>query len=310
LIDSACAKSTNEAKNVPVAMYIMFDKSGSMVGPKWSKSTKALQGFFMDPKNAGLGVALRFFPDTGCDESCKVTGCAQPKIPVGYLTELSAPTDAHEQKLLDAFVDVTPSGGTPLSLALDGAISWAQAQLAKAPHDKAVIVLVTDGEPTHCKTDGNYLVNAAKAARDQHGIVTFAVGLEGSSQKLMDQIAAAGGTDKSIVVGTDNAEAELQAALDAIRDKQLACDYAIPASTTGEKVDTSKVNVMYFASGGEKSTMGQVPLASDCGNKVAWYYDDPSSPKKIQLCPAACKTVQADKKAKIQIVLGCGTIPA
>ena len=34
------------------------------------------------------------------------------------------------------------------------------------------------------------------------------------------------------------------------------------------------------------------------------------APKKIELCPAACKMVEADPKAKIEIVLGCGSIPA
>ncbi len=311
LIDSACAKSTAEAKNVPVDMYIMFDKSGSMAGPKWSGSTAALQAFFEDPKNAGLGVALRFFPDGGCDTSCNVGGCATPKVPLGKLTDLSAPTDAQEQKLLDAFVDVTPGGGTPLSAALDGAILWAKGVQAQAPGDKAVVVLVTDGEPTDCVKDGGYLVGAAKAAHDQNGIVTFAVGLEGSSQALMDQIAAAGGSDKSIVVGTANAAAELQTALDAIRQKQVACDYAIPPSSTGEPVDPSKVNVIYYpGSGKTEITIGQVPFEKDCGSKAAWHYDKPDGPTKIRLCPSACQSIQADTKAKIQIVFGCGSLPA
>jgi hypothetical protein len=312
LVDSACAKSTDEAKNVPLDLYIMFDRSGSMAGPKWSQSTAALQGFFESPKNAGLGVALRFFPDSGCDGSkCSVSACATPKVPLSYLTELSAPTDTHEQALFNAFIGLDPFGGTPLSVALEGAVSWAKDTLAQNPGHKAVIVLVTDGEPTDCNKNGSFLVSTAKAAFESAGVVTFALGLEGASKSLLDQIAAAGGTESGIIIGTDNAKEELLAALDAIRDKQLACDYAIPESTTGEAVDTSQVNVLYYpGDGSAKQTFGRVPSKADCGDKVAWYYDDPVTPKKIKFCPAACAVVQPDTKAAVQIVLGCNTIPA
>jgi hypothetical protein len=308
-LDGACAKGTFDAKNVPIDMIIMFDKSGSMSGPKWFNGTKALQTFFEDPKNAGVSVALRFFPDAGCDQSCNVAACAAPKVQLGKLTNLSAPTDTQEQKLLDAFVGVTPGGDTPLSAALDGAINWAGATLAQKPDEQAIVVLVTDGEPTDCHKDAAYFVNAAKTAR-AHGIVTFAVGLEGANVGLMDQIAIAGGSNKSIVISSANVAQDLQAALDAIRDKQSACAFAIPPSSTGEPVDTSRVNVVYHAGGGVSSMpIGEVPTAADCGDKAAWHYDNLKSPKKIELCPAACATIEADPKAKIEIVLGCGTIP-
>lgn len=317
LVDSACAKSTDEAKNVPLDIYIMFDRSGSMAGPKWSQSTAALQGFFESPKNAGLGVALRFFPDsgsgqTGCDgNKCNVSACAEPLVPLGYLTELSAPTDTHEQALFDAFVGLDPAGGTPLSVALEGAVVWAKDTLSKNPGHKAVVILVTDGEPTDCNTKGSALVATAKDAFEGSGIVTFALGLEGASQSLLDEIAKAGGTDGGIIIGTDNAKEDLLKALDAIRDKQIACDYAIPESTTGEAVDLTQVNVIYYpGNGSSKQTFGQVPNQAACGDKVAWYYDDPVNPKKIQFCSAACALVTPDTKAAIQIVLGCNTIPA
>ncbi len=311
-IDSACATSSDEAKNIPLDLYIMFDKSGSMAGPKWLYSTAALQAFFESPANAGVGMALRFFPDGGCDGAqCSVSACATPKVALGYLTELSAPTDTHEQLLLDAFIDVVPSGGTPLSVALDGAIGWAKGVLAKEPGHKTVIVLVTDGEPTDCNKSGAALVAAAKAAHDQAGILTFAVGLDGSSKTLLDQLAVAGGTEAGILVKTENGQAELVSALEGIRDKQVACDYAIPKSTTGEAVDTSRVNVIYYPGNGTgKHVLGEVLTAAECGDKAAWHYDSLSDPKKIIFCPAACKAVQADGTAKITIVLGCGTVPA
>jgi hypothetical protein len=309
--DSACATASDEAKSVPVDMLIMFDKSGSMSGPKWSACTAALQSFFMDPASAGLRVALRFFPDDGCDEDCDVTACSHPKVPLGALTELSAPTDVQEQALLDAFLDVVPSGGTPMSAALDGAIEWATTVLATAPDDKAVVVLVTDGEPEDCNTSASYLIHTASQAYEEQGILTFAIGLQGSDEALMNSLASAGGTTKGIIIGATDPKKDLLAALEEISDTTVACEYAMPTSTTGQEVDPGKINVLYYPGDGSLPiTVGQVAGADACGNKAAWYYDDPVKPTTIRLCPAACQGVQADPHAKLEILLGCGTIPA
>ena len=305
--DAACATASDEAKNVPVNMYIMFDKSFSMLD-KWSQTTSALQNFFMDPASAGLRIALRFFPDEGCDNNCSVAGCSQPKVPLGELTNLSAPTDAHEQALLDAFIDVEPAGGTPMSAALDGALLWAQGVLMNAPEEKAVVLLVTDGEPTDCNEDDNYLIAAAGSAYDNRGIITFAIGLEGSAESLLNGIAHAGGSKKAIFVGNEKAKEELTAALNAIRETSIACEFQMP---TGNMVDPGKINVVYTPGDGSGAiTIGQVPSVAECGAKAAWYYDNPVNPTKITLCPETCSSIQADEQAKLDILVGCGTIPA
>ncbi len=305
--DAACATASDEAKSVPVNMYIMFDKSFSMLD-KWKQATAALQAFFMDPASAGLRVALRFFPDEGCDNNCSVAGCAQPKVGLGELTNLSAPTDTHEQKLLDAFIDVDPAGGTPMSAALDGALLWAKGVLNTAPEEKAVVVLVTDGEPTDCNQDENDLISAAGSAFENRGIITFTIGLEGSAEPVLNGIAHAGGSKKAIFVGTEKAQEELTAALDAIRETSIACEFQMP---TGDMVDPGKINVVYTpGDGSDVITIGQVVSAADCGAKAAWYYDNPVNPSKITLCPTTCTSIQADEHAKLDILLGCGTIPA
>ena len=310
--NSACAKATDEAKDIPVNMYIMFDKSGSMAGSIWSNTTSALQSFFIDPSSAGLRVALRFFPDDDCNTSCNnVQACATPKVPLGELTELSAPTDAHEQALLDAFVDVVPSGGTPMSLALDGALRWARSVVDKAPNEKAVVVFVTDGEPTDCNEDPSYLFGIAAKALNEQGIITFAVGLEGAKESVVNGIAHAGGSENGIFVGSSNAEQELLAALNGIRDAQVACEFQMPESNNGQPVNPAQINVLYTMGGTtEQIPIGQVPGADSCGPKAAWYYDTPSNPTKIILCPSTCNAVQQDTAAKIEILVGCSTIPA
>ncbi|MFC1642376.1 hypothetical protein ACFL5O_06780 [Myxococcota bacterium] len=38
-----------------------------------------------------------------------------------------------------------------------------------------------------------------------------------------------------------------------------------------------------------------------------WYYDNPTSPTKVGLCPITCATVRADQAAKLSLELGCPT---
>ena len=64
----SCVTSRVEAERVPVDMYIMFDRSGSMLaetgaGPtKWDATREALDSFIQDPRSQGLGVGLQYFP--------------------------------------------------------------------------------------------------------------------------------------------------------------------------------------------------------------------------------------------------------
>ena len=41
-----------------------------------------------------------------------------------------------------------------------------------------------------------------------------------------------------------------------------------------------------------------------------WYYDDPSAPKHIELCPNACTTVKASTTGAISVDYGCATVIA
>lgn len=309
---SECAIGTDEARLVHANLYIMYDKSGSMLGPKWTQSTAALQAFFMDPESAGLRIALRFFPDGACDTGCNVNACAQPLVPLGELTNLSAPTDTHEQALIDAFIGQTPSGGTPLAAALDGAILWAGQVLDDNPYDRAVVVLVTDGDPSDCQDEQSYFVNQAQSAFTDRGILTFAIGLEGSNASLMNAIANAGGTGQGFFIGTDDFQNELIAALQAIRETAVACEYQVPVQVDGGPVDPAEVNVLYTPSGASSAvTIGQVLDEASCSETAGgWYYDNPLNPSTIIFCPATCDAVQVDLEAEIELLFGCETIPA
>lgn len=309
--DAACAKATTTAILVPVNMFLLFDKSGSMLdGGKWAAAKGALKAFFQDPKVAGLRVAIRFFPDTTCDSpECDIDACTTPQVKIGKLTAQSAPDDAQEALLIKAIDGAFPVGGTPMFAALGGAEQAAAIHLSQNPSHKAAVVLVTDGTPNGCETDVDKIAELAAQAFKTFAVTTYVVGLDGANQDQLDKIAAAGETDSAFYLGQGDIQQSLLAAFQAIQGKGLACQFKLPKD---EEVDPNKVNVLYTAAtSDEPALIGQVAAADACsGTKDGWYYDDPSLPTAILLCPASCEKVESDPDGKLEVVFGCATEPA
>jgi hypothetical protein len=320
--DAACATGTASAALSGVNMFVMFDRSSSMNDPvnggdsRWDMASAALRAFFADPNAGGLKLALRFFPHdepaVGCtQDGCDLDACATPLVNLGTLTGDPAPADAHEAALLAA----TPAApapmqgqGTPIYAALGGALQWAGTQRTMTPDENSVVVLVTDGEANGCDTDMDHISQLAADALAQNGVRTYAIGLTGSNEADMDQIAEAGGTMQGIFVADSaNAQQELLAALGAIRGQVLDCDFSMPEAKPGVEVDPSLINVNYTPGGGSQTTLTQVASADMCGTNQSWYYDNVAAPTRIILCQSACDVITADAAASLQILLGCGT---
>jgi hypothetical protein len=136
------------------------------------------------------------------------------------------------------------------------------------------------------------------------GIKTFVIGLPGVNQTFANQVAAAGGTTKAIIVGITNVEVEFQNALAQVKGEALPCDYDLPDEVTMGTVDYQHVNVELTPTGGSTDILPQDPTCADMG----WKYDDAANPKKIVFCPNSCKAVKADAGGKVQILLGCKTV--
>jgi hypothetical protein len=304
-----CAGDTAIAEAIPLMMFITFDKSGSMENDnKWSNATNALKAFFGDPAAADLLVALRFYPRNGCDESsCNINACATPDVPVGPLTAAPAPGDTQENALITAIDFTDPGGATPTAAALQGAIQFSTQYSQQNPDQKAVVILVTDGEPNGCGEDIGFISNIA-AGGLVDGVPTYTIGLQGSNEGQMAQIAQAGG-GSSFIIGNGNTTQDLLTALQAIQGEQLACEYAVPLPSNGQPLNPQLVNVKFTPSGGMEQTLGNVADASACGTGMNWYYDDPMNPTTIFLCPAACDAAKADDQGQIAISVGCQTIP-
>jgi hypothetical protein len=92
---AGCAAITEQAKELPLDLYLMLDTSGSMDDlvaaqkSKWSAVQSALTDFVNDPASAGIGIGLQYFPLTqaglpasctastqcGAADSCLVKAC-------------------------------------------------------------------------------------------------------------------------------------------------------------------------------------------------------------------------------------------
>ncbi len=301
---------------------VMFDRSGSMVSNGlWNPAVAGMTAFYQSAANAGLGVAMEFYPmlsggsrGDGCaapDPSCSVPECANPMVPLGLLTAAAAPTDAHEKALIDSFALVHPSdnapgtgNGTPTYPALSGALQWATAQVTAKPTEQFDVILITDGPPSRCDTSAANAGALAATALSNKGIRTYTIALPGASTAYLNTIAAAGGTGTSIAVANATMATDLLNALTAISGNGVTCSTDLPATNL---FDTGNVTVKYTPSSGPAVNLAKRADLAACGAGTGWYYDNNAAPTKLLLCPTSCTTAQNDAGSKIEITLGCPT---
>jgi hypothetical protein len=300
----SCSGAVAEAQLKQVNMFITVDKSGSMSSNGWTSATNSLKSFFADPSAAGLGVALRFWPDdspvAGC--GCNIAACSAPLVPLGNLTVPTAPTDTQEQLLINAVNSRSPGGSTPMYGALGGAVSWAKSYQLSHPDEVTIVILITDGQPNGCDTNINNIAALAADGLNTAGVRTYVIGIEGVSTNTINTIANAGGGQaffvNKVVSGTVNGP--LLDALNTIKGNNISCDFALPNQGL---FDPSNAQVYYENGSGTKVTINKVGNAGACG--AGWYYDNPSDPSTIHLCSSTCQAIKATVGAKIKIELGC-----
>jgi hypothetical protein len=339
-----CGGELIQAEQVPLDMFIMLDKSGSMgddtgAGTKWQVVTSALITFVQDGTSAGIGVGIQYFPippvggtacpgacntaqemadcnacaglcffglcaGSGANDSCNAVDYAQAAVPIGLLPG-NAPA------LVASINSNGPNGGTPTSAALQGAIDHCRAWATANPTHAVIQVHVTDGNPQECNTDLNAIYAIAAAGfNGTPSILTYVIGV-GPSLNALQGIALAGGSGTPFLVDSNpNAGQAFLDAMNAIRGTALTCTYTIPTPTQGP-FDPNFVNVQYTpGNGGPTQTIGKVANQAACPpGGMAWYYDNNANPMLIHLCPDTCGIVSVDTMGSINISLGCETIP-
>jgi hypothetical protein len=313
-----CARDMRESKPGPVDLFILLDQSGSMTTgqDRWTPVTDALRDFIRDPAFAELGVGLEYFPRDATFERdpiiCLPETYATPEVTLAALgdnaTLLEESLTAHHFTNENSHDFV--HRGTPTRAAVDGVLTYLRGWVAEHPDHRTYLLLATDGTPSgSCDDNDIPMVAAALAAAASANppVPTYVIGI-GEIENLA-QLAMGGGTGHGpFVVDDGQTEQQFRAALEEIRTLSVPCDYAIPAiEEEGVSIDYGKVNVRVSQAGADPMTLPQTPNADACrADRPAWYYDNPDSPTKVLLCPAACASVHQEN-AKLEIVYGCAT---
>ena len=219
--------------------------------------------------------------------------------------------------LLDLVLDLqSPSGGTPMGPAVEGALRHLGQRLRSNPDRRAALILVTDGLPSGCDNQEiGPVADRLRTAAMATAIPTYVIGVFdamelATSRDALMTLADAGGTGTPFVLmPNQDLSARLLEALNQIRSKALSCIFPIP-EPTGGAIDYAKVNVQIAAASGVQS-IPYVQSADRCDPvQGGWFYDvDPASgpPTRVLTCEATCAALEAASDAKVELVFGCKT---
>jgi hypothetical protein len=293
------------AQGRALEILVLFDNSASMILPAirpsgalvslWDVAVMELKGFCTDPRSEGISLALKYF-----GTECSADFYSTPDVPMGALP-------AHGAAIAASLASTLPVAETATRPALEGALQYMQKR-ASVPENSArqVILLVTDGYPDEadCPNNSTQAVSAvaAQGFAGPSSIATYTfVTVTGI---LLDEIASAGGTGKTVLADLGKPGA-LANALASVRDQELSllpCSYDLPPAYFDDVNDPGLVNLIQ-----DGVAVPHVAAQSDCGERtVGWYYDDAENPRQIVTCKATCAGLKS--ATEIQVQLSCPTV--
>jgi hypothetical protein len=307
----ACAAVTVDAELVPLDLYVVLDRSGSMVnsslGPlRWPPVRDALNQFFQSPSAAGIGIALTMFAHP-TQSQCVAPSYATPLVAMGALPGSATGHAIALQNTMNQYAPVL-GVGTPTESAMQGAVTFAKAHKNANPNRAVAIVLATDGLPGASGCTGQTAAGVQSAISNgftgSPSIRTFVIGIDPNAQMStnLNSWAAAGG-GQAFDVATSGGPAQFLQAMKDIQGSLLGCTFTMPKTDAGI-INIDKVKVVFTPGSGAPQELPRVTNQGACAGP-GWYYDNNSDPTNIELCLGSCTTVQADPSGSIEIELGC-----
>jgi hypothetical protein len=306
--DESCTGIASEAESVPVDLFIMMDRSQSLGNivestgqTRWEALRDAIAEFVDVASGDDLRVGIGFFGRTGGNDvqlDCDTDFYAEPVVEVGPIDDVGG-------DLVAAMDDTYPGGLTPTVPALTGALAYAADWAEENPGRATFVVLVTDGHPTQCEPRTvSAVADVAEAAHLMEPYVrTYVVGLD--AEFNLDNIALAGGTLNAFLVDSEDVTSSFVTALRNVSNDQLACEYALPPPPSGSQViDYDEVQVTYTTAQDDTEEIPFIAGLDACARNPngGWYYDDPSNPTRIRVCPCTCTRFQA---GRVDVRIGC-----
>jgi hypothetical protein len=314
-----CAGVGVELEPSPLDMYVMMDRTDSMQRAisgtaltRWDVLQSGVQSFISDPGVLikAPRVGLGFFGATGNPndpKECDPTSYSTPQIEIEALATSGPKILAAVQKEASLL-----GGQTPWFPALQGSLMHAQDWQTANPNRMTIVVLVTDGYPTECNQDvaqiqemvGEFYsgIAATYNTRGKPGIRTYVIGVA-VDQFNLNAIAQAGGTNQATIVDGAAGVDQFVNAMVNITNANINCEIALPTPPSGKVVDPNAVQIVYTPYVGDAQEIPKASSAGGCGSaNGGWYFDDPTDPKKITLCPCSCANLGA---GGIQVRFGC-----
>jgi hypothetical protein len=303
-----CVGEIHEAHELPVAMYIMLDRSGSMEAPtgagpsKWNATVEALTNFVQSEGSSGMWVGLQYFPlgADGVADSCQSDldcGAAGP-----CLNKACLPPAVGQSFFIPCLDDFDCPLDSP------GCAAFGQCEL------DATLACFTPGSPQGCGTAGSCDFFVAECLSfgscDVADYATPAVEigtLPDNAQALVDSLASEG------PLGLTPTSVALQGALDQAADFAASHpDHAVIVvlATDGEPTEcepTEIGSVAAIARAGangepslrthvigvfapeEVSALGNLQLLASAGGSENALIVDPSEDVSVQLLEALDK---------------------
>ncbi|MEZ4376045.1 MAG: vWA domain-containing protein [Polyangiaceae bacterium] len=335
-LPNGCAGDRYDGEPVPLDILILLDRSGSMSDSgKWGSVTSSINTFLTSVTGDGVAVGITFFPVPwstnpnlpasctssaecgaygpcipgfnkcnggllGLTDSCVSVDYTQPRVPITALPGAAS-------QIQQAMAAESPGGdSTPVAPALKGVHDYAKVWAEAHTDHQVVVVLATDGEPNNC-TDNSVSTSAGYAAAGLAGnpsVKTFVIGI--GDLGVLNTIAQQGGTNSAYIVSSGNAGQGFLDAMNEIRGA-VKCQYKIPTPAEGDP-NPDKVNVGITQEGMEQDVVPQVSGPGACVGQPGWYYDNPSNPTQILLCPASCDIVEYSDSVVVDVVIGCDTV--
>jgi hypothetical protein len=300
-------------ETLPFNMLIMFDRSSSMLEPldgvnppsRWDALTSALIEYFQSegakPLSIGLSYFEQFDPSTSMT-SCRVADYTTPAIEIGSMSD-----GTQAQRLISSLRNTVPSGLTPTAPALQGALNHAKAYTMAHPGRQTMVVFATDGLPTQCDPRGTFDIAqtiAAPAFQGTPSIRTFVVA-SAMGLTALGAISTAGGTGQPVYVTDPKTTSDqIKSAFDRLTRTNFSCSYRIPAGGEAGRTDPGLINVTVRVPGMMEKRLPLFRSVMSCGD--GWYYDNPTRPENIMLCPETCQNIF---NGELHIIIGCASPP-
>jgi hypothetical protein len=292
--DAGCGsiEKTAELERAPVDIIIALDTSGSMADKICSVSKNLTT--FAD----GVGMSTHVITDYTmgilgvetallCGGQDPLAATALAKDPARYLNVPTNIDSWSALKVLLADFDkykgfLRPDAPTHFVVVTDDQSNMAGADFktqmeAKLGHPFYFHSIVSDGIGSSCSGTNN-----------------------GTEYKSLSD--ATGGL-KLCVSASDWTALFKQLEEAVVASAPLPCDFDIPPPPDGKEFDATKVQVRYKPADGNATEFPLASSADKCGDNTAWYYDDPTKPKKIEFCSKACDTVKSG--GSVGIAFGC-----